>query len=215
MNNDYFDMLEDWKLLPAYKLEPRIDSLVGFALQNVKVSDDLLGVQKRVLIPELPIRKGTVKKEYEGTRSQNRSYKVDFYMRGQKDENLFIEFKSDTRSIRDEQIEYLKKSEEVRMKEIVEGVLKLSKSTRQKPKYAHLLSKLEEAGLIDSQHRSKIDDEDIKIVFIQPHIVKDEIQDEIIQVLAFNALAKSIRVGFSDESLMTSLANSLDAWGIG
>ena len=81
MVNEYFEMLEDWKLLPAYKLEPRIDSLVGFALQTA--SADLLDVQCKILIPELPIRLGTVHPQHEGTTLENRSYKVDFYIRGE------------------------------------------------------------------------------------------------------------------------------------
>jgi len=38
--NEYFKMMEDWKRLPAYKAEPRIDSLVGFYLPEI-VSDFL------------------------------------------------------------------------------------------------------------------------------------------------------------------------------
>ena len=33
--NDYFKTLEGWKRLPAYKLETRIDSIVGFALPKI------------------------------------------------------------------------------------------------------------------------------------------------------------------------------------
>jgi len=35
MIDEYFATLEDWKRLPAYKLETRVDSLVGFALPTV------------------------------------------------------------------------------------------------------------------------------------------------------------------------------------
>ena len=30
----YFSMLEDWKRFPAYKMEPRIDSIVAYYLKD-------------------------------------------------------------------------------------------------------------------------------------------------------------------------------------
>lgn len=56
--NSYFDLLEDWKLLPAYKLETRIDSLIGFALPQIL--EQALGVKIGHVIPELPLRKGSI-----------------------------------------------------------------------------------------------------------------------------------------------------------
>jgi hypothetical protein len=57
--NEYFEMMKDWKKLPAYKAEPRIDSLVGFYLKDALT--DFLGVEIIGIIPELPIRLATVK----------------------------------------------------------------------------------------------------------------------------------------------------------
>ena len=59
--NDYFGMLADWKKLPAYKAEPRIDSLVGFFLP--RFIGDYFNINVTGTIPELPIRSATVKKE--------------------------------------------------------------------------------------------------------------------------------------------------------
>lgn len=47
--NEYFDMLEDWKRLPAYKLEVRIDSFIGFALPQV--IESIYGFKTKVIIP--------------------------------------------------------------------------------------------------------------------------------------------------------------------
>jgi hypothetical protein len=55
----YFEMLKDWKMLPAYKVEPRIDSLIGHYLP--KIITDFLGVESIGMIPELPIRLATIK----------------------------------------------------------------------------------------------------------------------------------------------------------
>ena len=75
---DYFATLEDWKMLPAYKLEPRIDSLVGFSL--TKISERLTGFPYRTVIPEFPIRLGTIDSSLEGTDLGQLSDKVDFYL---------------------------------------------------------------------------------------------------------------------------------------
>ena len=76
----YFDMLIDWKQLPAYKLEPRIDSLVGYYLPDIL--NEFLGDKIVGMIPELPLRKGTLYPELEGSRQADLSTKVDFYALG-------------------------------------------------------------------------------------------------------------------------------------
>ncbi|KMQ49720.1 hypothetical protein CHISP_3384 [Chitinispirillum alkaliphilum] len=61
----YFEIMKDWKRLPAYKAEPRIDSLIGYYLSDIVAelwNDEITGI-----IPELPIRLGTVKPKYEGS----------------------------------------------------------------------------------------------------------------------------------------------------
>ena len=120
MIGEYFDMLEDWKRLPAYKLEVRIDSLVGFALP--KVLELRFGLRTKKIIPELPIRLGTVHPKHDGKPFADRSYKVDFYVRTECEQNLFIEFKSDSGSRRGKQDEYLQLSAQAKMGAIVDGI---------------------------------------------------------------------------------------------
>lgn len=73
---EYFEILKDWKRLPAYKIEPRIDCIIGYYIP--KIISDFLGVKSLGIIPELPIRLGTLIPEHEGTYYADRSYKVDF-----------------------------------------------------------------------------------------------------------------------------------------
>jgi hypothetical protein len=47
------------------------------------------------IIPELPIRTGTVKPEFKNTKHSERSYKVDFFAIGNKGVNYLVEFKND------------------------------------------------------------------------------------------------------------------------
>ena len=55
---EYFKMMIDWKKLPAYRAEPRIDSLIGYYLKDILSNE--LGDQITGIIPEFPLRLGTV-----------------------------------------------------------------------------------------------------------------------------------------------------------
>ncbi len=63
---DYFEMMIDWKKLPAYKAEPRIDSLIGYFLELIL--EEYLNEKFDEIIPELPIRLGTVRPELKNTK---------------------------------------------------------------------------------------------------------------------------------------------------
>ena len=75
--NKYFEMLQDWKLLPAYRAEPRIDSFIGYYLKEIlsdKLKDQINGI-----IPEFPLRLGTINPNINDKNYADRSYKVDFF----------------------------------------------------------------------------------------------------------------------------------------
>lgn len=76
----YFDMIEDWKKLPSYRAEPRMDSLVGFYLDELL--SEYLNIKIEKTIPELPLRLGTIHPKYKDTTFTDRSYKVDFFLLG-------------------------------------------------------------------------------------------------------------------------------------
>lgn len=144
--NEYFKTLKDWKRLPAYKAEPRVDSLVGHFLS--RLLSDLLGIEVVALVPELPLRKGTLRAEFEGTVHAERSWKVDFLAVGH-DRNWLIEFKTDSGSRRDVQDDYLRDAVRVGTGAVVEGIVRIASVSPYKRKYAHLLGKLSSAGLLD------------------------------------------------------------------
>ena len=89
--NEYFKMMIDWKKLPAYKAETRIDSLIGFYLRPI--ISEYLKEEIDGIIPELPIRLGTVKPELENTKYSERSYKVDFFAIGNKTQIIWSNLK--------------------------------------------------------------------------------------------------------------------------
>ena len=200
-------MLENWKKLPAYRLETRIDSLFGFAVP--KLIENIYGYQTKIVIPELPIRLATIHPEHENTNFANRSYKVDFYVRTENKKNLFIEFKSDSGSRRENQDDYLMLSQKFGMKAIIEGILKLYSATSYRSKYKYLLDKLIGANIINNDHEILIGNENIQVIYAQPKSLKG---DKNTKVLDFQTIADELISCYPDEKLMTCFASSLKNW---
>ena len=210
--NEYFGMLEDWKGLPAYKLEVRIDSLVGYALP--KVIESIYGLKTKAIIPELPIRLGSINRKYETKTYANRSYKVDFYIRTECGQNLFIEFKTDSGSRREKQDSYLERCQAAKMDSILEGILKIYEVTSYKKKYDHLLERLQFAGLVTESSNGhgrtvNIGAESVKILYVQPKTLESDYSKD---VLDFSKLAKTIKGCFRGSELMDRLSLSLKEW---
>jgi len=145
--NEYFKMMIDWKKLPAYRAEPRIDSLIGYYLKDIlnsRLDDQITGI-----IPEFPLRLGTVNPDIDDKTYADRSYKVDFLAIGSVGLNYLVEFKTDGKSLRSDQEKYLKQGEKIGSKKIIEGVLRISKVSSYKTKYKHLTDKMKQDGLLD------------------------------------------------------------------
>lgn len=172
--------LNDWKKLPAYKAEPRVDFIVAGALPEIIKNKYNCNIS--VIIPELPIRIGSIYKDLD----IDKSYKVDFYLYLENGKHLFIEFKTDSGSRRVKQDKYLIASQSVGMKAILDGIIKIYSVTNYKTKYSHLMKKLLTAGLIsesNSIYQPTVIQNEIEILYIQP---KAEQQNEI----GFDEVAK-------------------------
>ena len=162
----YFEMMADWKCLPAYKAEPRIDSLVGYYLPEFMaeyLGQDIVGI-----IPELPIRKATVKPQLEKTFEADRSYKVDFYLLGTNGIHYLIEFKTDSGSRRENQDAYLMEAEGLGMNALVDGICQIAAVSTYKKKYNHLLTKMTDLGILDDNGKFSGKSNRIEIVYVQP-----------------------------------------------
>lgn len=160
--------LDDWKKLPAYKAEPRVDFIVAGALPEIIKNKYNCNIT--VIIPELPIRIGSIYKDLD----IDKSYKVDFYLYLENGQHLFIEFKTDSGSRRVKQDKYLLASQSVGMKVILDGIIKINSVTNYKTKYSHLIKKLLTAGLIlesNSVYQPNIFQDEIEILYIQPKAI--------------------------------------------
>jgi hypothetical protein len=202
---NYFEMLKDWKKLPAYKVEPRIDSLIGYYLP-VFLSD-FLNVKIIGSIPELPIRLGTVKSSHEGSSYADRSYKVDFLAIGDNGLNYLVEFKTDSKSRRDNQDIYLVESKILGTKNIIDGIIKITKVSNYTEKYNHLKAKLRECGLLNAQDSYTGLNPKFEIVYVQPSNYKKETN-----VIDFLWIAEWLKEHFKDSEFERELSESLIHW---
>lgn len=202
---EYFEMMIDWKKLPAYKAETRIDSLIGFFLKSIMseyLKDEINGI-----IPEFPIRLGTVKPELENTKHSDRSYKVDFFAVGNKGVNYLVEFKTDTKSRREKQDEYLEMSKKLGTEGIINGVLKIARVSTYKTKYNHLKSKLQNVGLLNENNEYSGKNKNLEIVYVQPANYQGEKN-----VIDFNWIADWLEQDKNNDTFKKELANALRIW---
>jgi len=202
---DYFKMMVDWKKLPAYRAEPRIDSLIGFYLPEMIsdfLSDKIVGI-----IPEFPLRLGTLKPGLQGTIYAERSYKVDFYLLGASGTNYFIEFKTDSGSRNDSQDKYLKKAAELSMNDIVEGIICISKASTYKMKYSHLLNKLKSLRLLDESGVYVGQSEEIRVVYVQPRN-----KDGAKNCIGFSQVAEWMKRKGGIDSFESHFVAALNEW---
>ena len=166
--NEYFKMMIDWKKLPAYRAEPRIDSLIGYYLKDILSS--MLGDEITGIIPEFPLRKGTVKSKLKTNEYPDSSYKVDFFCIGSKRINYLVEFKTDGKSLRPEQDKYLLSAEDIGTEQIIKGVFQILEATSNQyvKKYKWLIAKMQKLGLLDeSQQYSGLNPE-LKKIYVIP-----------------------------------------------
>jgi len=198
-----FDALLDWKKLPAYRAEPRVDFIVAGALPEIL--KERYKEEIKLIIPELPIRIGSIYPKI----NINKSYKVDFYILLDGGKNIFIEFKTDSNSRRNKQDEYLQAAKNVGMKKILEGIIEISKASKYKTKYSYLLNKLISHSLIFSaKDASKIKvkksiKDKIDILYIQP---KSKNQNEI----GFDEIAEIMKN--SNDKFYKHFSKILKSW---
>jgi hypothetical protein len=166
--NTIFDNLDVWRNLPAYQLERRAD--IFFSIYLPEILSHKFGVKIEGVIPEFPIRVGTIHHDID----INKSFKVDYLAKANDNKTIiFVELKTDEGSRRDKQDWYLERAKQVGLAELLDGVRKIYKATNSKKKYEYLLGLLQDFGFIalDKSGTFEITQADyvIQIVYIQPN----------------------------------------------
>lgn len=200
----YFEMMKDWKRLPAYKAEPRIDSLVGHYLPAML--SDLLGEPMTGIVPELPLHIATLRPQI----PSNQSWKVDFLLVGETC-NWLVEFKTDSGSRRGAQDDYLLDAQRVGTDAVLDGVRRIEKATssQYRHKYAHLLGKLRTLGLLDEANAWTGRNPGFEIVYVQPHGTAGEGKERVVD---FCQMAEWLEAKFPGDPFETAFAAALRGW---
>lgn len=153
------EQLEEWRHLPAYQLERRVDVIFGLVLpQIVKCEFNLRRDDELTVIPEFPLHNGKVlgkKVNRKGRKIENLSSNVDFVVFSRDDRRIFlIELKTDNYIMRQNvgtlsrQLGNLKQTQNVGSRKLLEGVLRLAIASDESHKYSHLIYKLQKLGCL-------------------------------------------------------------------
>lgn len=204
--NQLFNLLDNWRLLPAYQLERRAD--IFFALYLEHIIGDLLNLKVLKIIPEFPIHKKTLN---EG--DTNQSFKMD-YLVVCETKVLFIELKTDSSSINGKQHHNLKQAKDANISKLIDGLLEIYKATKHKVKYARLLEQLAEEKInwLKFQEPNWVNictNQAIEIIYIQPNL---EENTKGYSILPFEDVASSIEKISSYMALR--FAKSLRSWQV-
>ncbi|MCK4636196.1 MAG: hypothetical protein KAT32_05025 [Candidatus Moranbacteria bacterium] len=202
--NKLFDFLDDWRNLPAYQLERRAD--IFFAIYLDKIIEKILGEKIDLIIPEFPVRVGEISERHP---ELNKSFKIDYLTYSKKENKVYlIELKTDQRSRREKQDWYLKRASEIKVKGLVNGLIKISKATNQKVKYNNLLDKIEKIGWIERDNKT-IKNLNIEIepsiIYIQPLNKENEKS-----IISFDDIIKAL--SDSNDLLTKRFIESLEKW---
>lgn len=198
----YFENMKDWKRLPAYKAEPRLDSLVGFHLPNLL--GEILGERMTGIVPEFPLHIATLHPE----RGTNRSWKVDFLLVGEH-RNWLVEFKTDSGSRRDGQDLYLELAHKAGTGALLEGLRQIVKVSQSRGKYAHLMAKLRLLGLLDDHNAWTGRNPQLEVVYVQPHRTGATATERVVD---FGELADWLERIHGGEEFEWALAKALRGW---
>ncbi len=166
--NDIFDNLDDWRHLPAYQLERRAD--IFFSIYLPELLEERYGFEIEGLVPEFPLRIGTIYPKVD----TNRSVKVDYLAKARgSNVVILVELKTDDKSRRTKQDWYLERAQEVGLPQLLRGLGQIVEATAHKRKYHCLLKRLEDLGLIavspDGGLLAAEEPYDVRVVYLQPN----------------------------------------------
>jgi len=209
--NKLFDLLDDWRNLPAYQLERRAD--VFFAIYLPDILKAKFRVDIEFIIPEFPVRIGTIYPDLD-LKNPNLSFKIDYVAVSNLKKTVYlVELKTDVGSRRENQDKYLESSKTINIKGLVDGVLLINKATSSKRKYAYLLDLLSKIGWVDNSILQNISqDYAIEIVYIQPTNLKIEKEEKNNVIITFDDIQRSL--SGLDDGLTQRFLLSLRRWEI-
>ena len=149
-----FDAMDTCRHLPKYKLEGRLAPFFELFLHDV-LSECLDVELHPMVIPEFPLRKGTLHEDEKSNLSNNVDY-VAFSMNRRT--AFLVELKTDMGSKGGVQEKYLRDAGDMGLAPLVRGIFKIcgSKYCKKRGKYVHLLHLLAKLELVTISNPGKL-----------------------------------------------------------
>ncbi|GHT80620.1 hypothetical protein FACS1894130_12050 [Spirochaetia bacterium] len=203
----YFEMIKNWKKLPAYSLERRIDSLLGYYLPSF-LEDKCNTGEITAIIPEFPIRIRTIRSEHA---DNNEACRFDFMAVNNTGDCYLIEVKTDEKSIRDIQMQDLERIKKSLPSDIFEGIIKVldNKNSSKRKKNRCLKEILMALNLIDEKKYTG-NGKKIEVIAILPDEKRAGKID--FKKIGFEQLADWFREKNDVGEFEKSFSNALKSW---
>jgi hypothetical protein len=230
---EYFNTLVDWKQLPAYKLETRVDSLIGYFLPEILKEKFGVDITLNDIFPEFPIKKET----------NDQSTKIDF-LTIQGETSYIIEIKTDSNSFDEDQFGVymnIQSQKDKALKKLIDGLTTIwnnfHKSAARK-KYIKLIDRCTKYNLIEgdgeeipkseywkeegffNRYKNISKECNVKIIYILPHQPqKDEKvfepimeNEKNVTVIDFEEIAKTLKAIRKGDDFIDQFAQTLEKW---
>ena len=194
-----FELLDDWRGLPSYKLEPRVDIFFALYLPEIMKIFFKRIISYRNIIPEFPLLKERFDDNYNETKDGKRSKKVDYAVFCQGELFLF-ELKTDMGSRETKQgtvqEDYMIKATSFTPSELINDVEAVPGKSYRK-KYNHLKTKLNDLN-------TQCQPTKVIAVYIQPNL--HGAKSESVEIITFKKIRESLN------NLDESFAKALEKW---
>lgn len=208
-----FDLLTDWRELPAYQLERRADIFFALYLEDLlKYCGYFATDETLTIIPEFPAKHADT----------HQSDRIDYMVCSER-EVVYVELKTDNHSIRSEQAEYLHKIQQRALKDVLEDIIAIYQATNARTKYRKLIEKLDrwieyrEARAVEERCTLRKDEiakvESVEVVYIlpTPQPIKSDQYEH--QQICFDSLVKMLRdPKYANDPIAQAFADALATW---
>ena len=211
--NTLFDLLTDWRQLPAYQLERRADIFFALYLEDLLTYCGYFAEGDRLtVIPEFP-----AKQEH-----MNLSDRID-YLVASDDKMVYVELKTDNHTIRAEQALYLHKIQQKSLSEVFSDLIAIYETTTARAKYRYLIEKLDrwieytDARLVKERCRLKEDAiakiRSVEVVYLlpTPQPIRSEQYEH--RCIGFKTLIEMLNLPHYDgDPIARRFAEALTVW---
>lgn len=210
-----FDLLTDWRTLPAYQLERRADIFFALYLDDLlKYCGYFASDERLTIIPEFPAKHA----------SNHQSDRIDYMVHSER-KIIYVELKTDNHSIRPQQAEYLHNIQQKDLKEVFGNIIAIYHATAARTKYRKLIEKLDrwieydETQPVENRYTLRYDNiaqvESVEVVYILPKGAEKSIKSDRYEhrQICFDKLIEMLRLPkYADDPIAQAFAEALSTW---